>query len=185
MEAILRQHYFRMFFKLILGPSWVPKGGSNGAQVGPKTDQNRRRKRRCKKIWFKVVLARSWSRLGPIFGLSWPNVKPSWGDLGVAGGREFVVFRCVFQYFLKYRFCALRWSSWRVLVRSWVLLGRSWGPLGPILARLGRPRGPKREPKTTPKRHRFLSLIFDPILVRFRGAQGSSMAPQGGGGPRI
>ena len=53
---------------------------------------------------------------------------------------------------MKIHIFALRSSSWRVLERSWCLLGRSWGPLGPILAHLGRPRRPKREPKTSRKR---------------------------------
>ena len=70
LEAILRQRDFRMFFASILGPSWAPKGGSNGAQVGAKTDQNRRRKRRCQKKFFKLVLGRSWSRLGAVLGRS-------------------------------------------------------------------------------------------------------------------
>ena len=102
LEAILRQRDFRTFFESILGPSWAPKGGSNGAQVGPKTDQNRRRKRRCQKKFFRLVLGRSWSRLGAILGPSWPNLRPSWGDLGAAGGGQNHCFSLsFFEYFFE------------------------------------------------------------------------------------
>ena len=70
----------------ILEPSWAPQGGGKGAQVGAKTDQNRRRKRRCNKKVFKIVLGRSWSRLGAILGPSWPHLRPSWDDFEASGG---------------------------------------------------------------------------------------------------
>ena len=100
----MRQRDFRTFFESILGPSWAPKGGSNGAQVGPKTDQNRRRKRRCNKKVFKIVLGRSWSRLGAIFGPSWPKLKPSWNDFEASGGCKFV-FSEVYHFVEESRFC--------------------------------------------------------------------------------
>ena len=55
LEAILRQRDFRIFFVTILGSCWAPQRGSNGAQVEAKTDQNRRRKRRCDHKLFEVV----------------------------------------------------------------------------------------------------------------------------------
>ena len=181
----MRRHDFRTFFESFLGPSWAPKGESNGAQVGPKTDQNRRRKRRCKKKWFKLVLGRSWSRLGPIFGLPWPNLKPSWGDLGAAGGREFVVFPYVFSilfetYVLRIKMVILAGLG-AILSPLGAILGASWADLGPTWAPKRAQKGAQDDPKTTS----FFSLIFDPILVRFRGAQGPRMAPQGGGFPRF
>ena len=119
LEAILRQRDFRMFFELILGVSWAPKGVSNGAQVGAKTDQNRRRKRRCQQKFFKIVSGRSWSRLGLILGPSWPNLRPSWGDLESAGGWAKSLFSSsVFKYFLKNHCSALKCSSRSVLERS-------------------------------------------------------------------
>ena len=76
----------RTFLASILESSWAPKREANGAQVGAKTEQNRRRKRRCKKKLLKIVFGRSWSRLGAILGPSWPNLRPSWDDLGASGG---------------------------------------------------------------------------------------------------
>ena len=92
LDAILHQRDFRTFFVSILGLSWAPQGGANGAQVGAKTHQNRRRKRRCNKKAFKIVLGRSWSRLGAILGPSWPHLRHSWDDFEASGGCKNIVF---------------------------------------------------------------------------------------------
>ena len=92
LEAVLRQHDFRTFFGSILGSFWAPKGVGNGAQVGPRSDPNRRRKRRCEKKRFKIVLGRSWGGLGAVLERSGPNLRPFWDHLEAAGGSKIVVF---------------------------------------------------------------------------------------------
>ena len=47
---------------------WVPKRGQVEVKIGPKTEQNRRQKRRWKKKLLKIILEPSWSDLGSILG---------------------------------------------------------------------------------------------------------------------
>jgi len=146
------------------------QGGPNGAQVGAKTDPNRRRKRRCNKKVFKIVSGRSWNRLRPILGPSWPNLRASWGDLRAAGGGEIIVFQKLSILFEK--------SLFRIKMIIMRRLGAILGPLGPLLeaswADLGSSWAPKRpqegaqdEPKTSPKRYDFLV----DFVMRFRCRQ--------------
>jgi hypothetical protein len=103
LEESWRPSCGNIIFRRVLNRFWGrlgrPRGGQMEPKIGPKTDQNRRRKRRCQKKWFKLVLGRSWSRLGPIFGPSWPNLKPSWGDLGAAGVAKSLFFLACFNTF--------------------------------------------------------------------------------------
>ena len=156
----MRQRDFRTFFESILGPSWAPKGGSNGAQVGPKTDQNRRRKRRCQKKFFRLVLGRSWSRLGAILGPSWPNLRPSWGDLGAAGGGQNHCFSLHFSILFEKSLFRIKMvimgGLGAILGPLGAILGASWADLGPTWAPKRAQKGAQDEAKTPPKRHLFL-----------------------------
>ena len=144
-------------------------GGANGAQVRPKTEPNRRQKRRRKKKFFKIVLVRSWSRLGTILEPSWPNLRPSCDDLGSPGG----AFSLIFYWFL-YDF---RESTfWHVNCRfggSWSDLGACWGDLerllGPSWPDLGAQEGPKGSPRRAQngsKTTSFFDAIFDATTRR-------------------
>ena len=62
---------FERFLVRFGGSFWTPKGVGNGAQVGPRSDSNRRQKRRCEKKHFKIVLGRSWGGLGAVLEQSW------------------------------------------------------------------------------------------------------------------
>ena len=99
LEAILRQRDFRTFFGSILGSFWAPKGMGNGAEVGLRSNPNRRRKRRCEKKRFRIVLGRSWGGLGVVLERSGPNLRSSWDDLQAVGGAESLVFHRFFNTF--------------------------------------------------------------------------------------
>ena len=86
LEAVMWQRDFQMFFGSIWETFWAPKGVDNGAQVGPRSDPNRRRKRRCEKKRFKIVLGRSWGGLGAVLERSWAILAELEAILGRFGG---------------------------------------------------------------------------------------------------
>ena len=154
----MRQRNFQVFFGSIWETFWAPKGVNNGAQVGSRSDPNRRRKRRCEKKRFKIVLGRSWGGLGAVLERSWPNLRPSWDDLEAAGGSKFIVFPYVFRYFMKFLLFAPKWSPWPVWEPSWGLLARTcgllertWTDFGAQDVPKGTPKGTQEAPKKSPK----------------------------------
>ena len=65
-----------------IGDRGRPKGGQDEVKMGPKTDQNRSKKRRRKKKVLKIVLEPSWADLGSSWVPSWgpgnaPNTTPA------------------------------------------------------------------------------------------------------------
>ena len=104
-------------------------------------------------------------------------------------GGKTVVFPYAFQYFLRHQFVRIKMvilaGLGAILVPLEAILGGSWAHLKPTWAPKRAQKGAQDDPKTTPKTTSFFKFIFGPILVRFGGAQGPSMAPQGGGAPRF
>ena len=158
----MRQHDFRTFFGSIWGSFWAPKGVGNGAQVGPRSDPNRRRKRRCVKKRFKIVLGRSWGGLGAVLERSWAILAELEAILGRFGGGWGGQNHC-FSLGFSILFETSLFRIKMIIMRG---LGAILGPLGPLLgaswADLGSSWAPKRaqegaqeEPKTSPKRHDF------------------------------
>ena len=85
---------------LFLGSFWVilevvlgaPGGREKEPKLEPKQNKIEDEQKRCNKKLFKIVLGRSWSRLGAILGPSWPHLRPSWADFERSGGGRMVVF---------------------------------------------------------------------------------------------
>ena len=178
----MRQHDFRTFFGSIWGSFWAPKGVGNGAQVGPRSDPNRRRKRRCEKKRFKIVLGSSWGGLGAVLERSWAILAELEAILGRFEGRwggRIIVFPEVFQYFVKLLLSHKNGHLVRSgsdLGASWREPGASWTELGPISApkgpQKGRQKGPKRRPKSVQNDINFLTdfcIDFGTILEAPRG----------------
>ena len=171
----MRQHDFQAFFGSILGSFWAPKGVGNGAQVGPRSDPNRRQKRRCEKKLFKIVLGRSWGGLGAVLERSWAilaELEAILGRFGVRWGGRNRCFSLRFSMFFAKALFGVKMIIFAGLGAILAPLGGILGPLGPILARFGRPRGFKREPKTTPRcvqndivLHHFLRRICCDLAV--------------------
>ena len=88
-------HFCRFKINRVGGgrPRASKKGPNMAPKMGAKTDQNRRRKKRCNKKLFNIVSGRSWSRLGAILGPSWPHLRPSWADFEGSGRGKIVGFR--------------------------------------------------------------------------------------------
>ena len=64
----MQQRDFRTFFESILGSSWAPKRGPNGAQVGAQNGPESKTKKKMQKEALE-------DRLGEV-------LEPSWSDLG-------------------------------------------------------------------------------------------------------
>ena len=146
----MRQHDFRAFFGSIWGSFWAPKGVGNGAQVGPKSDPNRRRKRRCEKKRFKIVLGRSWGGLGAVLERSWAilaELEAILGRFGGGWGGQNRCFSAGFSLFVEKSSFRIKMIILAGLGAILGALGTNLGALGSILAQLGCPRGPKIAPR--------------------------------------
>ena len=125
---------------------WEPKWSQNLSE----NDSKSKSIFKSENIPSRTVLETSWSRLGPI----WGHLDRAWGHLGAILGRlgepKPLFFLRIFTIFEKSRFYIKK----VILAGLEAILGRLEAilePLGPNLARFGRPRGPKREAKRDPR----------------------------------
>ena len=150
----MRQCNFQLFLGSIWETFWAPKGVDNGAQVGPRSDPNGRRKRRCEKKRLKLVLGRSWGGLGAVLERSWAILAELEAILGRFGGGWGGQNHC-FSLSFSILFENLSFRPKMVILAGLgaILgpLGANLGPLGPNLDRSRRPRGPKRDAKRDPR----------------------------------
>ena len=189
LEAILRQSDFRTFFVSMLGsswailePSWAPQAGGKGAQVGAETEPKSKTKTTMRQEGLQ-------DRLGEV-------LKPSWGDLravlaaleAILGrfrgvrGRQNSGFTLGFSLFFEKSFFCIKTRILAGLGAILGPLGANLRRLGPILARFGRPRGAKREPKTSPrgaKNETKITSKFGSIFETILTLSSAIWVPQG------
>ena len=114
----------------------------------------------------------------------WPVLRPSWGDLGAAGGGQNRCFsQCVFSIMFEKSCFRIKMvilaGLGAILVPLGAILGASWADLGPTWAPKRAQKGAQDDPKTSPKRHRFFSRSLVRFWCDFGAPRGPAWRPKG------
>ena len=92
LERSWRPSCGNVIFGRFLRRFWGRLGRPRGSQMEPKLEPKRTKIEDEKADATSRPSRSSWGRLGAILGPSWPNLRPSWGDLRAAAGCKIVVF---------------------------------------------------------------------------------------------